>query len=169
METLVNSERATKTSRRLLRHRGEHRRFAMPSQFSRRIGIVLLVLGLVVALPATSTADEVLDWNGVLQRAIATAATPGPLQGRVAAMVHVSMFDAPDAVYPVMVDGPIVGGHAYTLNGVNTKTRLIRAKNSWGREWGNGGFFYLRFADFERLLMEWGEACCAVEATDTDV
>jgi hypothetical protein len=66
----------------------------MSSPFSRRIGIVLIALGLVVALPATSTADEVLDWNGVLQRAIAAAATPGPQQGRVAAIVHVSMFDA---------------------------------------------------------------------------
>lgn len=66
----------------------------MSSQFSRRIGIVLLASGLVLALPATGTADEVLDWNGVLQRAIAAAATPGPQQGRVAAIVHVSMFDA---------------------------------------------------------------------------
>src|SRR4030095_2469431 len=39
-------------------------------------------------------ADEVLDWNAVTMRAIATAAPPGALQQRLSAIVHVSMFDA---------------------------------------------------------------------------
>ena len=81
----------------------------MKTLLSRRIGIVVLSLGLAIALPAAGAADEVLDWNGVLQRAIAAGATPGPLQGRVAAIVHVSMFDALNGVErrftPVHFDG----------------------------------------------------------------
>lgn len=66
----------------------------MNNTFSRRFGVFVLTLGLAIALPAPGAADEVLDWNGVLRRAITTGAAPGPLQGRVAAIVHVSMFDA---------------------------------------------------------------------------
>jgi hypothetical protein len=57
-----------------------------------------LVFGLLVLVgfpaPAVARADEVLEWNAVLRRAIATAASPGPVHGRLAAIVHVSIFDA---------------------------------------------------------------------------
>jgi len=66
----------------------------MNTKVSRLVGIVVLSCGFALALPAASAADEVLDWNGVVRRAISAAAAPGPLQGRVAAIVHVSMFDA---------------------------------------------------------------------------
>jgi len=49
-------------------------------------------------LPSAARAGEVTDWNAVLLRAIQTAATPGPIQGRVAAIVHVAMFDAYNGV-----------------------------------------------------------------------
>jgi hypothetical protein len=55
------------------------------------------VFGLGLASPSSVRADdEVLYWNAVLQRAIITAgaAAPGPVQGRLAAIVHVAMFDA---------------------------------------------------------------------------
>ena len=60
----------------------------------RRIVPFVLVLGLFVTLPAVGVADEVLDWNAVVQRAMGVAATPGALGPRLAAIVHVSMFDA---------------------------------------------------------------------------
>ena len=60
--------------------------------------ICLLIVGALVLVPGRARADEVTDWNAVLQRAIVTAATPGPIQGRVAAIVHVAMFDAYNGV-----------------------------------------------------------------------
>jgi hypothetical protein len=52
------------------------------------------VLGIVLASPVR--ADEVLDWNGVLQHALVTNVppVPGALQFRIAAIVHASIFDA---------------------------------------------------------------------------
>jgi hypothetical protein len=80
----------------------------MNAVFSRRIGVVFLSLGLAIALPAASAADEVLDWNAVVRRAIVVAATPGALQPRLAAIVHVSMFDALNGIErrftPIHVD-----------------------------------------------------------------
>jgi hypothetical protein len=55
---------------------------------------LVIVFGLSVALPSVGAADEVFDWNAVTLRAIRVAAAPGPVQGRLAAIVHVSMFDA---------------------------------------------------------------------------
>lgn len=63
------------------------------------------------------------------------------------------------------VDGRIVGGHAYLLNGVNTSTGLVRIKNSWGRNWGRRGHAYIRLEDLDRLLSHGGEACIATEKT----
>ena len=63
----------------------------------------------------------------------------------------------------IRATGDIVGGHCYVLNGVNTKQDKLRVKNSWGRQWGNGGHAWLSFADFAKLLREDGEACLAVE------
>jgi hypothetical protein len=86
----------------------------MNSTFSPRILPLLLVLGLSLALPAVSTADEVLDWNAVVRRAIVTAAAPGALQPRLAAIVHVSMFDALNGIEqrftPIHVEGQAPAG-----------------------------------------------------------
>lgn len=73
-----------------------------------------------------------------------------------------SMF-RPDEDAVVTIDGSRVGGHAYLLNGINTKKEVVRLKNSWGRNWGKGGHAYLSFEDIERLIREQGEACLAVE------
>jgi hypothetical protein len=60
----------------------------------RRIRILVTLGVLTVAPVASASADEVLFWNDVLLRAMRTAATAGPVQGRVAAIVHVAMFEA---------------------------------------------------------------------------
>src|SRR5262245_2029010 len=60
--------------------------------------ICLLIVWALALVPGRARADEVTDWNAVLQRAIVTAATAGPVQGRVAAIVHVAMFDAYNGV-----------------------------------------------------------------------
>jgi hypothetical protein len=60
--------------------------------------ICLIVVCALALVPSRAYADEVTDWNAVLLRAIQTAATAGPLQGRTAAIVHVAMFDAYNGV-----------------------------------------------------------------------
>ena len=61
------------------------------------------------------------------------------------------------------IGGKLAGGHAYVINGVDTKRQLFRIKNSWGRTWGKNGSAYIRFYDMKRLIAQNGEVCLAVE------
>jgi hypothetical protein len=63
----------------------------------------------------------------------------------------------------VSIGGSIAGGHAYLVNGVDTKAKYYRIKNSWGRSWANKGMAKISFADMERLIGEDGEVCLARE------
>jgi len=68
---------------------------AMPTPYTHTLTRTLVLCAtLVLTMPGFAHADEVTDWNAVLLRALQTAATPGGLQGRAAAIVHVAMFDA---------------------------------------------------------------------------
>lgn len=69
----------------------------------------------------------------------------------------------PDEAGMIHVMGTVVGGHETKLDGVNTHVELVRGKNSWGRDWGHGGNYYLSFKDLDRLLREDGEMVLAVE------
>ena len=69
----------------------------------------------------------------------------------------------PGADNVMEVTGSVLGGHAYVLNGCNTKKRLFRMKNSWGRGWGKNGRAWISFADMGILISQNGEACLATE------
>lgn len=69
----------------------------------------------------------------------------------------------PNADGLIHATGNMMGGHAYLLDGINTKKKLIRIKNSWGKEWSKNGFAYISFDDIEKLILNQGEACLAVE------
>ncbi len=73
-----------------------------------------------------------------------------------------SMF-YPNAAGLIKVDGRVVGGHAYKLDGVSMSRELVRIKNSWGRGWSRRGFALISFSDLDRLIREDGEACIATE------
>lgn len=73
-----------------------------------------------------------------------------------------SMFQ-PDEAGLMHVGGSVAGGHAIKVDGINVAHGLVRLKNSWGKDFGVGGFCYLAIDDLERLLNEDGEAGLAVE------
>jgi hypothetical protein len=73
-----------------------------------------------------------------------------------------SMFD-PDPAGFVTISGSPIGGHAYFVVGYSTQRDAFRCVNSWGREWGQSGRFWLPFDLAHRLIQEDGEACAATE------
>lgn len=75
---------------------------------------------------------------------------------------YASMF-YPDPDGFVQPNGPVVGGHAWLLNGLDIRTGVATAVNSWGTSWGQQGKFKLRFDVLDSLLRQDGEACAATE------
>ena len=101
-------------------------------------------------------------WAATLDDIVNAVLTVGPV---VMGTNWYSGMMAPDETGLIVPSGPVIGGHAYVIDGVNIKTRLARVKNSWGRHWGRKGFAYLDLASVAKLLAEDGEACLAVEVT----
>lgn len=103
-------------------------------------------------------------WAWDIDTVVTALLTVGPVV--VGTNWYSEMFQA-DAEDFIHVGGSVVGGHAYLLNGVNTKRGLIRLKNSWGRNWVNNGHAYISIEDMGRLISERGDACLAVEIKST--
>jgi len=81
-------------------------------------------------------------------------------------VVGTEWFDdmfSPDELGVIRPGGPVVGGHAYLINGYSKTTQLFRIKNSWGKEWGANGYAYISYNDLDFLLHREGEACLALE------
>lgn len=74
-------------------------------------------------------------------------------------------MDAVDknGVAKIVKGSPTRGGHAYLCVGYNQNMGAFRCLNSWGRQWGDGGRFWLLGEDLDRLFREYGEACAAIE------
>ena len=99
-------------------------------------------------------------WTYDINVLINTLLTNGPVV--VGTNWYTSMF-TPDRNGLIRVLGRKAGGHAYIINGVDTKTKLFRIKNSWGKNWGKSGHAYISFTDMARLIKENGEVCLAIE------
>ena len=54
---------------------------------------------------------------------------------------------------PVAGDTTPIGGHAMVVVGYDDGKGAFELLNSWGEGWGNGGFCWLRYADYARLVM----------------
>jgi hypothetical protein len=99
-------------------------------------------------------------WAYNLNTLINTVLNVGPVV--VGTNWYYGMF-YPDRNGLISVKGGLAGGHAYVINGVDTKTKQFRIKNSWGRSWGKQGRAFISFNDMTRLIKEQGEICLATE------
>lgn len=99
-------------------------------------------------------------WAYTLDEVVQAVLNLGPVV--VGTWWYTDMF-IPNFKGVIKASGQKAGGHAYIINGVNVKKRMFRIKNSWGRGWGEKGHAYISFDDFEKLLLEDGEACMAFE------
>jgi len=100
------------------------------------------------------------NWSWDIDTTVNALLTLGP--------VVVGTWWLRDMFYPnekgiIKATGNKLGGHAYLLDGVNVKKKLIRIKNSWGRDWGKKGFAYISFDDMDKLIKDYGEVCMANE------
>ena len=100
------------------------------------------------------------SWAWDIQTAVDALLNLGPIV--VGTWWYYDMF-FPNAKGVITPTGSKMGGHAYLLDGVNTKTRMVRIKNSWGRDWGKTGFAYMSFDDMDKLIKDSGEICMANE------
>lgn len=70
---------------------------------------------------------------------------------------------SPDATGIVRIGGNIAGGHAYLCIGYSKPRDSFRFVNSWGLGFAERGRFWMKSDEMARLLVEDGEACCAIE------
>jgi hypothetical protein len=100
-------------------------------------------------------------WAWDLETIIDTVTRLGPVV--VGTNWYPSMW-SPDQLGIVKIEGSLAGGHAYLIDGANRNRGMARCKNSYSKNWGINGRFWMPFEVLERLLNEGGEACIAVEA-----
>lgn len=72
-------------------------------------------------------------------------------------------MDTPDRDGFGTYTGTKLGGHQFKTDGVNTRRKFVRCKNSWGRSWAKKGFFYLSFDTIDAMLTDGAEICMARE------
>lgn len=121
---------------------------------------VLQTLGLIAEYRWAFSVDEVL----------ASLASESPVVLGVdwfASMLHTDSQTDADGTrrQRLVVDqaSGVIGGHALIANGYNLAGRVVRLKNSWGRDWGDKGRAWITFDDLQVLLNRHGEACIGLE------
>lgn len=71
---------------------------------------------------------------------------------------------SPDRNGFIEPQGAQIGGHATLLVGYSTEQSAFRLRNSWGREWGEGGNCWVhRDVMHDLLFVQYGDAIAAVE------
>jgi C1A family cysteine protease len=91
------------------------------------------------------------SWNSVDQdlSAIKSAlATTGPLP--TAFMVYEDFMNYKSGVYSY-TSGKQLGGHGVLIVGYNDDGQYFIVKNSWGPDWGEGGFFRIAYSEMKSV------------------
>lgn len=57
------------------------------------------------------------------------------------------------------------GGHALAVVGYDNRSRLLKVMNSWGKDWGDDGFFWISYDDFAKYAID---VCIPHKAISTD-
>lgn len=101
-------------------------------------------------------------WAFSLQPAIEWLLTHGPV------VVGVNWYDSMSytdskGVVSISPNAKLEGGHCFLLRGANQRTAQVLCTNSWGNAWGKKGDFLLSFKTLERLILEDGEVCTAIQ------
>jgi len=60
--------------------------------------------------------------------------------------------------------GESIGGHEFLVVGIDTETQMVRARNSWGPDWGDDGYFQFSWYLWEELLYLRGDVTTALVA-----
>jgi hypothetical protein len=70
-------------------------------------------------------------------------------------------FDKPDRDGMVKKKGEMRGGHEFLVVGIDAEAKTVRASNSWGSGWGDGGYFNFSWDAWEFLLDQDGDVTTA--------
>lgn len=67
-------------------------------------------------------------------------------------------FDEPAGDHgELVIGGELRGGHEIEVCEIDVLTKTVRGINSWGPDWGDGGYWSMGWATLERLLAEQGD------------
>lgn len=90
-----------------------------------------------------------------LQHALEALALTGVITG----CNFYDSMENPDSTGLVTIspNAQVIGGHEWLVRGIDVERQRVRCRNSWGTEWGDGGYFDLSFSDWDRLLNEHGD------------
>lgn len=108
-------------------------------------------LGFVKTYAFTNNRDDLLTW--LLVKGSLVTGIPW----------YSEMFK-PDSTGLIHARGTLEGGHEIEINKVDKQRGRIRLPNTWGPDWGDGGFCESSFDDyFGKLLSPYGDASTAVD------
>lgn len=113
---------------------------------------------------AVMKACKTFGWVGAYHHAFSlTHALQSLMLGPVITGVtwYEEMFK-PDKDGTVHPGGTIAGGHEFTVLGYDSQREAVRCLNHWTATWGDGGYFWLKTADWGELLKDGGDVTIPV-------
>ena len=72
----------------------------------------------------------------------------------IALVVYESYYNADNGIILLKDNETPIGGHLVNIVGYDDSSKLIKIKNSWGVDWGDKGYGYLRYDDWNKIVKE---------------